>query len=329
MKRMKLTITFAALGLFAAVALVPTLHPDVRTPEKTVLKFEGFLGRIVGMAGGAAAKDGLTSTVTVKGNRKATVNDQTGQIIDLSEEMIYNIDFKKKEYRVMTFAQLREQLKKAQADAEKAAKDMPTEDRDQLGEAGKEIEITFDVKETGETKTIAGQSARQIIMTIAAHAKGQTLDESGGMVITNEMWLGPRIAALDEVTQFDLKFFEAVYGDSLAAMGQEFLSMAAMYPSMQQLMTRSAEEMKKLNGTLLLSVQRTETVKSAAGMAQPAAAPASGGGLSGALARRMMGKKGAPDKRSLLYTATSETLSLEATASDADVAIPANFKLKK
>ncbi len=329
MLRKKLTIAMAVLGLFAAAALVPTLHADVRMREKTVLKFEGFLGRIAGMAGGAAGKDGLTSTVTVKGDRKATVNDKTGQIIDLAEEKIYDIDYKKKEYRVMTFAQLREQLQKVQADAEEAAKDMPTENRDELNEGGKEIEISFDVQETGKTKEIAGQPAREMVITIAAHVKGQTLDESGGMVITNEIWLGPRIAALDEVAQFDQKFFMAVYGDSLAAMGQQFMSMAAMYPSLQKLMTRATEEMKKLDGTPLLSVQRTETVKSEAAMSQAPEAPKSGGGLSGALARRMMGNRGAPEKRSLLYTATSETLSLETTASEADVAIPANFKEKK
>jgi len=176
MTRKTLTLTLAALALFAISTLVPTLHADVRTRQKTVLKFEGFLGRIAGMAGGAASKDGETSTVTVKGHRKATVNDKTGQIVDLAEERIYNIDFKKKEYRVMTFAQLREQLKKLQADAEKNAKDMPAEDREQLEQAGQEIEITFDVKDTGDTKTIAGRSARQMIVTIAAHAKGRTLD---------------------------------------------------------------------------------------------------------------------------------------------------------
>jgi acyl CoA:acetate/3-ketoacid CoA transferase alpha subunit len=67
-------------------------------------------------------------------------------------------------------------------------------------------------------------------------------------------------------------------------------------------------------------------VKSAAAMAQQPAA--GGGGLSGALARRMMGNK-KPEQRSLLYTSTNETLSIDTTASEADVAIPAGFKEKK
>lgn len=315
-------------GLVTAAILAPAVHADVKTREKTQIKFEGMLGRIAGMAGGSAAKDGLTSSVAVKGPRMATVNDQTGEIVDLSAEKVYNIDFRKKEYRVTTFAELREQMKKAQADAEKAAKDMPQEDRGQAEEAGKNIEVTLDVKETGETRTLVGYAAKQFIITVTAHEKGKTLEESGGMVLTNELWMGPRIDALNEVADFNMKFFTAVYGDSLASMGQQFASLAAMYPSLQNVMKTMQEQLKKLNGTPLMSVQRTETVKSAAAMAQAQSAPASGGGLSGALARRMMGNR-KPEQRSLLYTATNETLSIDATASDADVALPAGLKEKK
>src|SRR5688572_4771357 len=136
-------------GLIAVAIFAPAIHADVKTKEKTQVKFEGMLGRIAGMAGGGAAKDGLTNSVVVKGNRMATFNDQNGQIVDLSEQKIYNVDFKKKEYRVFTFAEMREQMQKVRADAEKAAKDMSPEDRAQLAEASKNVEVAFDVKETG------------------------------------------------------------------------------------------------------------------------------------------------------------------------------------
>ncbi len=317
-----------ASALIAAALFAPIVHADVKTREKTLVKFEGMMGRIMGMAGGNAAKDGLTSSVAVKGNRMATLNDQNGQIVDLTEEKIYTIDFKKKEYRVLTFAEMREQMKKMQADAEKAAKDMPTEDRSQMEEAGKNLEVTFDVKATGETRTIAGHSAKQMIVTVTAKEKGKPIEESGGMVLTNEVWLGPRIAALNEVGQFQAKFIQAVYGDSLAGMGQQFASLSAMFPGLQNMMKTMGDQMKKLDGTPLMNVQRTETVKSAAAMAQAQSAPSGGGGLSGALARRMMGNK-KPEQRGLLYTSTTETLAIEATASDADVAIPMGFKEKK
>lgn len=316
--------------LIAAAIFAPAIHADVKTREKTTVKFEGMLGRIAGMAGGGAAKDGLTNSVAVKGNRMATLNDQHGQIVDLSEEKIYIIDVKKKEYRVHTFAEMREQMKKMRADAEKAAKDMEkdmkdmsAEDKAALAEAGKNLEVTFDVKETGETKSLAGHQAKHVVITVTAKEKGKTVEESGGLVVTNEVWLGPRIAALNEVGQFTAKYVNAVYGDALAGMGQQFATLSAMFPGLQNVMKTMGEQTKKLDGTPLMSVQRTETVKSAAAMAQQ---PSSGGGLSGALARRVMGK---PQQRSVLYTATNETLSIDPTASDADVAIPAGFKEKK
>ena len=42
----------------------------------------------------------IVATTAVKGNRKATINDTTGRIIDLSEEKVYDLDLKKKTYTV-------------------------------------------------------------------------------------------------------------------------------------------------------------------------------------------------------------------------------------
>jgi hypothetical protein len=316
-------------GALAAAALfAPVVHADAKVREKSQVKIEGLLGRFAGMVGGGAVKDGITNSVAVKGQRMSTLNDQNGRIVDLGEEKVYDIDLKKKEYRVFTFAQLREQWKKAQADMEKNAKDMPADERGQLSEAAKNIEIKAEVKTTGETKTLAGQNTRQVVITVTAFEKGKTLEESGGLVLTNELWVGPRIAALNEVTEFNTKFYTAVYGESMAAMGQQFAGMAAMFPGLQESMKRLGEETRKIEGTALMVVMKTETVKSAAAMAQAQSAPASGGGISGALARRMMGNK-KPEARSLLFTSTMETLSVEASATAADVAIPVGFKEKK
>src|SRR5687768_11173783 len=102
---MKRTIaTVSTLAVLAA--LTAALSADVKTREKTTFKLEGFLGRMVSMFG---PKDGVTSTVAVKGNRLARLNDTTGQIIDLTEQKVYDLDIKRKEYKVTTFAQLRQQ----------------------------------------------------------------------------------------------------------------------------------------------------------------------------------------------------------------------------
>lgn len=284
-----------------------------------------MMGRVLNMATGGAA-DGLTATVAVKGSRKADINERTGRIVDLAEERIYELDVRRKEYRVMTFAQLREQMKKARADAEKAAKDMPQQEQQDPAQAGAQIEVTVDVQETGETKSFAGHQAKQVKVILSAFEKGKTLDESGGMVMTNDVWVAPRLAAVDEIAAFDVKFFKAVYGDEMAAMAQQMTSLMAMYPSLQEMSKQMESKLRALNGTVLSTVMTVETVRSAAAMKQ--APQASGGGIGGALARRM-GAGRAPEKRSLLMTSSTETQSIDTSASDADVAIPAGFKEKK
>ena len=94
-----------------------------------------MLGRMMGMFGGKAAKDGVVTTNAVKGDRKVEMNDTDGRIVDLKEEKVYELDVKKKTYKVTTFEELRRRLREAR---EKAAKEAPKEDEQeqQPGQAG-------------------------------------------------------------------------------------------------------------------------------------------------------------------------------------------------
>jgi len=319
-------ITRVASILALVTIAVASTHADVATRQRTQLKFEGMLGRVVGLAGGGAAADGITSNVAVKGPRKADLNDRTGRIVDLSEEKVYELDVRKKEYRVTTFAELREEWKKAKADAEKRAKDMPAEEREGAAQSSQQLEVTVDVKETGATKSIAGHNAKHVIVTLTAFEKGKTLDESGGMVMTNDVWVAPRVAALDEIGQFEMKFVKAIYGDDFTAAAQSMAAALAMYPGLQDMLKQMETRMRALQGTTMATTMKIETVKSDEAMKQSSAPPS--GGLGGALARRLgAGRK--PEQRSLLVTMANETMSIDAGTSDADVAIPAGFKEKK
>ena len=73
-----------ALVLFAAAPL----SADVKSQEKTQVRFTGMMGRMMGLFGGKAAREGVIDSVAVKGNRKMTINDQTGRIVDLDEEKV-------------------------------------------------------------------------------------------------------------------------------------------------------------------------------------------------------------------------------------------------
>ena len=326
-----MTRRFRWFGLLVVgVLAAPHVLADVKTREKSTMKFEGFLGGIINrMAGGG---DGTSST-TVKGNRMSTIGDNFGQIVDLSEEKIYVLDMKKKEYKVVTFAEMRQQMEEMKKNLQQQSQSMNPEDKKTVEDAGKQLEFDVDVKDTGEKKNIAGQDTHQVILTITMREKGKTLDESGGMVMTNDMWLAPKVPAMDEVYAFYVKYFKAVFGGTFTGMdATQTNALTAFMPGFTAMAEKMAAESKKLEGTAIMNTMTIEGVKSAEQMKAAASQQqqSGGGGLSGAIAGRLMrGRGGAPQQRTKALTSTHELLSIATTASDADVAIPAGFKEKK
>jgi hypothetical protein len=277
------------------------------------------------MFGGKAARDGIVSTTAVKGDRKAILNDTTGRIVDLAEEKIYELDMKKKTYEVTTFEEIRRRMREAQ---EKAARDAQKEEgRPQEQQpSGKEVEVDFDVKETGQTRSIAGYDAREVIMTVTVREKGRTLEEGGGLVMTSDSWLGPTIPALKELGEFELRYWKALAPEAAGVSPEQMAAMLALYPMVKQAMDRMNAEHVRLEGTPLATTLTFEAVKSKEQMEQQQGQSGSGG-LSGMLARRMMKKDEKP--RATIFTAINETLEVATTVAPADLQIPADFKQKK
>src|SRR5947207_1361896 len=116
----RVSMSCAVLLSFVALSASPA-WADVKTREKTHVSLGGMLGKIFNMFGGKAAKEGVVSTTAVKGTRKITMNDSTGQIIDLGEEKTYDLDIKKKTYKMTTFEHLGERMRDAHEKAEKQA----------------------------------------------------------------------------------------------------------------------------------------------------------------------------------------------------------------
>src|SRR6266480_925921 len=184
----------AAVAATLLVLSTQSLGADVRADQKTRVELGGMLGRMMNFFGGKAAREGVVSTVAVKGDRKATMNEQTGQIVDLAEEKVYDLDLRKKSYKVTTFAELRRRMEEAQKKAEEdAGKQEGRESEPSSGSNAKQMEVDVDIKNTGEKKAINGFDTHQVIMTITLREKGKTLAQGGGMVTTTDMWLAPKI----------------------------------------------------------------------------------------------------------------------------------------
>jgi len=329
--------------LLLAVALATVSRADVKTEEKSQVKFEGMMGRFVGMFGGKGARDGLINTAAVKGNRKMTVNEQTGQIIDLDEEKIYELDMRGKSYKVTTFAEMRRRMEEARERMSKAPRD-PGQPPAQQGDP--QMEIDFSLKESGQKKNINGYDCREVVMTIIARQKGKTLEEAGGMVMTSNTWLAPKIPAMKEILDFDMRYAQKMAG-MFGIGGAESMAMAlAMYPAMKEMMGKFQAENVNMDGTAILTVMTMESTANPQQSAQQQAQQqpqeeggiASVRGLGGLIGRRMAKRKAEGDAppqgqgaggRSTIMTTTHELIKVSTALAPGDTSIPAGFKEKR
>jgi hypothetical protein len=338
MRRQFLVTLLLVSGLFLVTSV---LRADVKTQEKSQFKMEGLIGRMMGMFGGSAAKEGAVSTVAVKGNRKVTVMENSGEIIDLAEEKVYTLDLKKKTYRVTTFEEMRRRLREAQEQAAKAAKEEPGKET-QPSES--QMEFEFSLKESGQKRTINGYDCREVVMTMTGHEKGKTLEEAGGVVMTFHMWLGPKIPELTEIQDFDLRYSKAMELTAGPGGSAEQMAMAmAMYPGMKEMMEKVQTESVNMDGAQILTEMTMETVKNPSQVSQEQEQKREGEssgissvrGLGGMLGRRLARKKepedgaGKSTGRTTVITTSHELLKVDTGVSDSDMAIPAGFKEKK
>ena len=168
----------------------------------------------------------------------------------------------------------------------------------------------------------------------------QALEQSGGLVLTSDMWLAPKIAAMQEVAAFDMKYAQKLYGPMVTGVSPAQMAAAlASYPMLKDAMAKMRTEGAKLEGTAIQTTVTTEAVKSAEQLAEESKAaaeskPSSGGGLSGRLGG-MIAKKIGPKTddtakpRATFMTMNTEVLKIATTVAPEDVAIPAGFKESK
>jgi hypothetical protein len=333
-------LILAALLLTLTVAA--PLHADVKKEERNQVAFSGMLGRMFNFFGGRSAKEGVVSTVAVSGDRKMTTSgDNTAQIVDLREEKIYDLDMRRKTYKVTTFEEIRRQLREAEAKArEAAARESKEEPKNESTGKQKEMEVDFDIKNTGQTKAINGYDTRQVVATITVREKGRKIEDSGGIVMTVDTWLTKGVS-LKEITDFERRYWEKLAAGQVSAVNaQQMATAMAMFPGLKEAFARLSKE--DFGGTSIQSTTTIDAVKSAEQMKQQASnsstssseTPASlGGAIGGFMKRRQQQKEqetpaaaNANPARSTFMTMNNEVLKIATNVTAADVALPEGFK---
>jgi hypothetical protein len=298
---------------------------DATVQQKTQLHFGGAIGGVINVFGRSATHEGVVNDIAIYKNRKSTRTGDTGEIIDLDEQKIYHVNYAKKTYEVVTFAELRQQYEESK---EKAKRQQASASKNEQSNAP-EYEVEFSIKSTGNKEEINGWKARQEIATVTVHEKGKTLEDAGGFVLTSDMWLAPRVPAMREMMEFDRKFVQKVYGDSFASDMRQAAAMMAATPAFAKAMKTMNEKQGSLDGTAVRTKMTFEMVagKNASSDQQQSPAVAIGG-LLGRMKRRGGEQSSSGAQRSTMLDSNHELLKASTTASAADVAIPAGFKLR-
>jgi len=337
---MTVKVLVPAFATVLSLTFSATAVADVRVEQRTQMKLEGMLGSMMGMFAGDLARDGLVTDVVVIGDRKATTSDDTRQIVDLAEQRIYDVNLDDKTYTVTTFTELRERMEEARRRAEEAMAEQ-REQQDQDAPAGEQpnVEIDFDVRESGQRQEINGFDSREVITTITVRQRDQTLEDAGGLVMTVNAWMTDDVPALAEVNEFDRRYAEALAGAMLGVpveqAAQGMASALAMYPGIREAMERFQAENVDVSGTAVRTVMTFETVPSAAQQAEagqaeePQEQPGGLGGLMGGLARRMAGRNNDDQQaggRATIMTMTDEMRSVSTSVDPSAVQIAADFR---
>lgn len=324
-----MTCVVAALGV-AGLISIGIAVADAEAKSHTQVQFGGTLGKMMNTFGGKAAREGMSSTTWVKGNQKLErQGETTGQLIDLAAEKVYTIDFGDKRYSVMTFEEIRKQMREAIENAKKSSGG-----KAETGEGGVEYEIDVEVEQTNSRRKFAQQECKDTKVIVTARQKGKTLEAAGGTVITSTLCMGKRSPELAEIDAFNMRYAKALALD--AALGADAATAAmaiAQAPALSKAMQAFREKQHAFEGSAYATEIKVDVVPAPGGAG-------GGGGASLGQAAGKLGKmfkkkddggaegaKGGTERRNVMTSAT-EVRELSAEVSADEVKIPAGFTLK-
>jgi hypothetical protein len=203
------------------------------------------------MPGGGKALQPTTTSHYLKGNRMATVDEDSISVIDLDKETMTEINLKDKTYSVMTFDEFRRGL---QAMQEKMAKKQTQQQAPQG-----EISFKIDVKDTGNTKQVSGVTTKEMLLNLEMELKDQKQQKAGTMYMENQMFMADEVPGYDEVKNFYMRMATKLNW----VPGMMNQQLAAMQPSMKEATEKMMKEGAKLKGIPVMTVTKMKAANAA------------------------------------------------------------------
>lgn len=247
-----------SLSLLLSVGLgapqAATAQEDVRYKEVTTTEFAGFMGSAMSMSGEDMGPD--TTINWIKGTtlRVDQADGRSSTILDLESMNMTSWHHVDQTYWVMDFQQFMQSADSSMAETRDA---MTDEDREQMSS----FEPTLELDRTGETRTINGWEAEQVIMTLSLEASEDAVSEedmeedpmaammgNSAMVMLTELWVSDDVPGWAEMQE------------ALGDQAQDFAtgsggmqSLMAGYPQMAALAEEMKEKMEGLDGQAVRS----------------------------------------------------------------------------
>jgi len=305
-----------------------------------------------------------TSVTRISGDRGRTDSDlqmesrmmrmfggmgPTAEIVRLDQERVISLDLKDKTYFETTFAMQRAEMEKAMAQMRES------QQAQQQGMSGIDetdcewSEATARVERSGESATIGGYRAEQVLFTATQSCRDRKSGQVCDFGLRVEQWIAPEFEAAPEVLRFYQAYAEQMGLDAQGSRG--FSERAeAMFGGYEGIWGALAEHMQSLDGypvrsgiSLAMGGEECESVQQlhAAGSAStPGLGEAIGGALGGRLGG-MLGRKrddtakaapaapasGPADGMFTLMTITNELAAVRRGPVEAEIfEVPAGFR---
>ncbi len=234
----------ATLILTFFVFAPSVLRADFSYTQTTRVTGGSLLNMTRFMPGAGSLKDPQTHTIAVKAGKMVTYDNNTATIVDPDGETITQIDFKKKQYSVITFNEMKQafqamqqQMQQMQAQLQQAQAQQGVPAVDPLDS------IKISVKDTGQSKVISGLNTKQFVLTFEIAPPPNAPAGLPASTTTMDAWLAPTLPGYDEVTQVGVKM-----ASKMAELAPGANPMAMYRPDIAKTVNAMSQEMSKMKG---------------------------------------------------------------------------------
>ena len=196
------------------------------------------------MPGMGSIKEPQTHTIAVKGGKLVTYDKDTATIIDPDAETMTQIDFKKKQYSVITFTEMKQALQAMKQQMEQMQAQLQQAQGEQGMPAVNPMEASkISVNDTGQSKVISGLNTKQFVLTMETAPPQGAPAGLPPSKTTTDAWLAPTLPGYDEVIQVGIKM-----ASKMAELTPGMNPMGMFRPDVAKTASAMAQEMSKMNG---------------------------------------------------------------------------------